>query len=135
MKVYGFLLFYICLNLAAFIINVSGALPVSQELYINPFDISNKFSLTIFLGVTVAGGLAGVIALITRQYVYASVALIIWVIGLFVPIGQWFLLGVPIMLNSILPVELSYIIHVITAFCTFIFFMFMVEIVTQRQLT
>jgi hypothetical protein len=129
------MLFYICLNIAAYILNASGALMVSQELYINPLDISNRFSLTIFVGLTVAGGLTGIIALITRQYVFASVALVIWAVGLLVPIGQWFLLGVPIIMNAIVPSELSYLTYAVSAFMAFIFFMFMMEILTQRQIT
>jgi len=121
--------------MAAFIINQSGAFATSQELYINPLDVSNQFSLTVFGGLLAGGAIIGIIALITRQYVYASIALVVWVIGLILPIAQWFLLGTPIILAAILPSEISYLSTVVSAFFAFIFFMFMIEIASQRQIT
>ena len=135
MRTYSLMVFYLCLNMAAYIINQSGAFIESQLLYINPFDVSNQFSLTVFGGLLAGGAIIGVIALITRQYVYASVALVIWVIGLLLPVAQWFLLGTPIILAALLPSEISYLTYVVSAFFAFIFFMFMIEIASQRQIT
>jgi len=135
MKVYSLMVFYLCLNMAAFIINQSGAFATSQELYINPLNVSNQFSLTVFGGLLAGGAIIGIIALITRQYVYASIALVVWVIGLILPVAQWFLLGTPIILAAILPPEISYVSTVVSAFFAFIFFMFMIEIASQRQIT
>ena len=134
LKPYSFMLFYLCLNVAAFILNESGALLVSQELYINPFDISNQFSLTLFVGLSV-GTIIGIAAILFRQYLNASVVLLIWAVGILAPIGQWFLMGVPIILNAIIPSELAYITYAVSGFVAFIFFMFMMEILTQRQIT
>lgn len=135
MKMYSLLFFIICLNMAAFILQQSGTSTVSKELYISPLDITNKFSLSVFGALAIGGGIIGVIALITRQYVFASVALLIWVIGLLLPITQWFLLGTPIILNVLLPPEVSYLSYVVTAFFAFAFFMFMLEIAAQRQIS
>jgi len=107
---------------------------VSHELYINPFDISNQFSLTLFVGLSV-GTIIGIAAILFRQYLNASVVLLIWAVGILAPIGQWFLLGVPIILNAIVPSELAYLTYAVSGFVTFIFFMFMMEILTQRQIT
>jgi len=121
--------------MAAFIINQSGAFATSQELYINPFDISNQFSLVIFTAISAGGGILGLIAVYTRQYTFAAGMLLLWVVGLLAPIAQWFLIGAPIILAAILPSEISYISYVVSAFFAFIFFMFMIEIASQRQIT
>ena len=129
------MMFVVCLNMSAFILNQSGAMASSQELYISPFDLSNQFSLTVFGALGVGGAILGLASLLTRQYVYAAGALLIWIVGVFLPIGQWFLLGAPIMLGAILPPEVSYLTHVVTAFFALVLFMFLAEIVGQRQIT
>jgi len=121
--------------MAAFIINQSGALAVSQELYVSPFDVSNQFSLAVFGITAIGGGILGLIGLLTRQYTFASGAILIWVIGLMLPVTQWFLAGVPMILGVLLPTEISYLTYVVSAFFAFILFMFMAEIATQRQIT
>jgi len=135
MRTYSLMLFIICLNLSAFVLHQSQALTTSQELYISPFDVTNKFSLTLFGALGVGGAILGLASLLTRQYVYAAGALLIWVIGIFLPIGQWLLVGTPLILAALLPPEISYISHVVTAFFAFALFMFLGEIVSQRQLT
>jgi len=135
MRAYSVMLFVISLNLAAFILQQSGVSLASKQLYISPFDITNQFSLAVFGALAIGGGIIGVIGLITRQYVYASVALVIWVMGLLLPVAQWFLLGLPIMMSVLLPPEVSYLTYVVSAFFAVIFFMFMVEIASQRYVT
>ena len=129
------MMFVVCLNMSAFILSQSGAMTSSQELYISPFDLSNQFSLTVFGALGVGGAILGLASLLTRQYVYAAGALLIWIVGVFLPIGQWFLLGAPIILGAILPPEVSYLTHVVTAFFALVLFMFLAEIVGQRQIT
>jgi len=135
------MLFVVCLNMSAFILSQSGAMTSSQELYINPLDIYNpetqtgQFSLVLFGALGVGGAILGLASLLTRQYVYAAGALLIWVIGIFLPIGQWLLLGTPIILAALLPAEVAYISHVVTAFFALVLFMFLAEIVGQRQIT
>jgi len=121
--------------MSAFILSQSGAMTSSQELYISPFDVQNQFSLGLFGALGVGGAILGLASLLTRQYVYAAGALLIWVIGIFLPIGQWILLGTPIILGALLPTEVAYISHVVTAFFALILFMFLAEIVGQRQIT
>ena len=135
MRTFSLFLFVICLNMSAFIINQSGMIVTSQLLYISPFDVSNQFNLILFAGVGIGGAISGIIGLLTRQYVYAAGALLIWVIGIMLPILQWFLIGAPIILAALLPSELGFISYVVEAFFYFILFMFMVEVATQRQVT
>ena len=135
MRAYSLMIFVVCLNMSAFIINESGALVQSQTLYISPFDVQNQFSLGLFGALGVGGAILGLASLLTRQYVYAAGALLIWIIGIFLPIGQWLLLGTPIILAALLPAEVAYISHVVTAFFALVLFMFLAEIVGQRQIT
>jgi len=135
LKAYSLILFVVCLNLSAFVINQSGVMMHSQALYISPFDIQNQFSLTIFGALGVGGSILGLAALLTRQYVYAGGALLIWIIGIFLPIGQWILFGTPLILSVLLPPEIAYVSHVVTAFIALILFMFLAEVVSQRYIT
>ena len=135
MRAYSLMIFVVCLNMSAFILSQSGAMTSSQELYISPFDVQNQFSLGLFGALGVGGAILGLASLLTRQYVYAAGALLIWVIGIFLPIGQWILLGTPIILAALLPTEVAYISHVVTAFFALVLFMFLAEIVGQRQIT
>lgn len=135
MRAYSLMIFYLSLNIAAFIISESGAFVGSQTLYINPLDVSNQFSLVIFTAIAGAGTIGGLIALYTRQYLFVAGALLIWIIGLLVPIGQWILIGTPIILATLLPTEISYLSAVVSAFFAFIFFMFLIEIAGQRPIT
>jgi len=135
MRAYSIMIFIVCLNMSAFIINQSGAFPESQQLYISPTDVTNQFSLTVFAALGVGGAIFGLAALLTRQYVYAAGALLIWIIGVFLPIGQWFLIGAPVMLAALLPSEVTYLSQVVTAFIALALFMFLAEIASQRQVT
>lgn len=135
MKVYSLMLFIICLNISAFILNSAQVLPVNRPLTWGITDLTATFSLTVFAGLGIGGALIGVVGLITRTYVYAAGAILIWILGILLPIASWFLNGVPMMLTMLLPSELSYISSAITAVFMFIFFIFIVEIMTQRQIT
>jgi hypothetical protein len=135
MKMWSPMLFMICVNLAAFMLNASGLYPVGSALWISPSDMTSTFTLSIFAGVGLGGAIVGIIALITRQFVYATYALIIWIAGVLLPIAQWFLGGVPIMLAYLLPSELWFVTSSIEALMLILFFMFFVELFSQRQVT
>jgi len=137
MKAYSVILFILCLNIAAWLLVQSETLPVGQELYYSPTDLSTIFSIDAFTieALAIGGGLAGIIAWLTKQYVFASLALVIWVISIMFNIGKGLLLGVPIMLATLLPEELIYLSQAVTALFAFILFMFFIEIASQRQIT
>jgi len=141
MKGYSLMFFIICLNVAAFIINESGAIVESKELYLSPLDIydpttgTGKFGLTLFFVLLAGAGAIGIIGIIFQQNIFAIGALLVWVLGGLTPIIQWFLLGTPIILAQLLPGELSYLSVAIGAFFAVVFFMFLMEIVSQRQVT
>lgn len=133
MRTISIIFFVICLNLAGFILNVSGFYPISTNLWLNPTEITSRFALNIFAGVVASGAITGIISLLTRTQVFASYALTIWVIGVLLSLGLWFVGGVPIFLAFLLPNELWYISSVIQAFVTVSFFLFFLEIISQRQ--
>lgn len=135
-KMYSFLFFFICLNVAAFIINEAAFLPESEELAVTPTDVMATFTWeNLLLSLGVGGAIAGIVALLTRQYVYAVGALIIWAIGSLTPVIQWFFIGVPLLLNSVLPSEISFIGSVVQGLFAVVFFMFIIELTAQRQIT
>jgi len=129
------MVFVVCLNLAGFIIQQSGAFMVSKELYISPLDVTNQFGLTAFWALLAGAGAIGVIGIIFRQNIFALGALLVWVVGVLLPVSQWFLIGTPVMLGVLLPTEVGYLSSVVSAFFAIIFFMFLIEIIGQRQIT
>jgi len=77
----------------------------------------------------------GIIAFIFRPSVYSIGALLIFVFLGLLPITQWIVLGVPIMLTAVLPSEIAYVSYVVSAFFAVTFFIFLMEIISQRQVT
>lgn len=135
MKVYGLMFALICLNLAAWSLNISGLFPVSRDLWINPIDITNQFSLVMFAILGVGGTIIGILGAIFRQYTFAAGAILIWVIGIILPIAQWLLGGLPIMMSAFLPTEIAWFSLVVGAFYAIAFFMFILEIAGGRPIT
>ena len=141
MKGYSLMFFMVCLNISAFIINESGAIAESKELYLSPLDIydpstgTGKFGLTVFFVLLAGAGAIGVIGIIFQQNIFAIGALLVWVLGGLTPIIQWFLLGTPIILAKLLPGSLSYVSVAVGAFFAITFFIFLMEIISQRQVT
>ncbi len=136
MKMYSFLVFFLCLNVAAFILNEAGFYTETSELVVSAEDISATFNwATLLTSLGVGGIVAGLVALLTRQYVYAAGALIVWAIGSMAPVIRWFFIGVPLMLGQLLPSGLEFVSTVTQAFFAVIFFMFIIELVAQRSIT
>jgi len=124
--------------MAAFVLNESGAVAGSKELYMGPSDVLTTFDITkfnFFTGSLAGAGIISVIALIFRQGVFAVAAILIWLVVTLVPVAQWFLLGAPMMLAAMLPSEVSYLSYVVTAFFAIVFFMFLMGIAAQREVT
>lgn len=125
----------LCLNLAAWSLNMAGVFPITRDLWLNPTDITNQFSLTMFAVLGVGGTIIGILGAIFRQYTYAAGAILIWVIGIILPIAQWLLGGLPIMMAALLPEAVAWFGYVVAAFFAAAFFMFILEIAGGRQLT
>ena len=142
MKAVNLMFFIVCVNLAAFIIHQSGTLPASQELYASPQDVIATFNIaqfelninSLWVSLGVSGIMAGIIAFVTKQYMVTGAALTIWALCAFViPTVGWIFTGVPYMLQAMgAP---WYITETIKALFAFVFFIFMLEVTTQRSLT
>jgi hypothetical protein len=132
-------LYILSLNIASWILSLSGAVPSSRLLWLNATDITTTFGLTIFGGVALGGGLAGLLSVFTNKSVYAMGILVIWIIGIMLPIGIWFLNGTSLLITGMIPVEVAaslwYVPVGINALFTFVTFMFFVELASQRNIT
>lgn len=135
MKAYSAMLFIICINVAAWLLHVSGVYPAGGTLWLSPSDVVAQFGLSIFGGLAVSGAITGVISLLVRQSISASYALTIWLVGIMLSLAMWLVGGVPIVLAMMLPGELWFVSTVIQALFTVIFFVFLVEVVGQRPIT
>jgi hypothetical protein len=135
MKVSSLMYAVIFLNLAAFSIHISGVFPVTRELWVNPTDITNTFNLTVFAVLGAGGAVIGVLGALFHTYTFAAGAILLWVIGIIMPIAQWFIGGLPIMMAALLPAELAWFSVVVGAVFAMSFFLFIVEIAAGRQIT
>jgi hypothetical protein len=139
---YDILLFSFCLNISAYLLPFFIALPVSTPLSSDPTGFTTTFSVETFTYLTVGGAAIGLAALLFRQGVYALYALLLWAVGVLLPIVRNFLLAVPILLDAVFPKESNPlypapnpIALAITAAITFAGFWFLMEFVTQRNVT
>jgi len=145
MKAYSVMLFFICLNLSIYVLGVAEVWPSQfPEGYTAPWDITPMFSIEnisltqIGLG-TIGIFAGGVLAFITRQYVFASMAVLFWIVGVFLtPIG-WVITGFPLLskgiaegLGIISPIS-DIIQYTISVAYVLVFFAFILEIVGQRR--
>lgn len=137
MKMYSIMFFMICMNVAAFILTQSGAAMTGSELTYNPESILATFNLDqMWVGLGIGGAAAGFLAFATHSLIFSTVALMMaWVIINVVPIVEWVVAGVPLMLGILLPAELWYISVSVRAFFAIIFFFFILEIMSQRRIT
>lgn len=134
MKFYSvFLYLFLCLNFSALIINQIVDWPASETFDKSPTDVLSIFNLNILIISLSGATVIGLISIFTRQYMFGSVILVVWIVGVLVPIVQEFIAGVPILLLKILPAELSVIPYMVAAFVAFNCFMFFSEVFMQRQ--
>jgi apolipoprotein N-acyltransferase len=102
-------------------------------------DVNSQFSLFTFSATNVTygiigAGIAGLIGLITKQGMFAIIAALIWVVGVFLNIFNWILNGFPLMLNILLAgTGLEFIAYVVESFVLVLFFFFLASILSQRQ--
>ena len=95
---YNALLFYIALNISAFLFSTFGMHPTTPS---NLPSVYATFSITQFVNTfTVVGAIGGaaiigLVSLLTRIGTYAIFALILWAIALFVTLVAPFVLALP----------------------------------------
>jgi len=123
--------------MAIWTLNVAAILPIYREPITDPSNLANLFSLNTFTAITgiVGGAVIGILAIITRSYMLSTGVLLLWIIGvLFKPIQDIFI-GLPYLVEAVLPSSVWFISQVFVAFSALILFMFFVEIVAQREIT
>ena len=135
MRAYSLLLFYICFNLAIGIFVVTEIIPVGAWMQHSEADISAQFNLTVFTAAAGGATLGGIVAIITKQYLFATGIILIWVIGVLYTPVNWLLIGFPLMLAALLPAELSAVASAFSILSTIVFFVFFAEILGGRQVT
>jgi hypothetical protein len=139
---YNFLLFTVCLDLSGFLLPYFIALPSYSVLPQTPTDIASIFSISNFAFLGVAGAAIGLAALLLRQGTYALYAMLLAIIGIFLPIVSNFLLSIPILLNAIIPASANPIAPLpnpislaVMAIMDFAAFMFFAELMSQRNIS
>lgn len=129
---YEILLFFICLNLACFVVNEAQVLPHSIEPVETPESINQQFVIRIGGGLAVISG--GVFAglLIGALVQAATVAIIIAALSFLVPVFDWVFLGFPKMLILLGVPEPIYLVVGVLVGVTWVWFL--IGIVGQRYM-
>lgn len=132
MRVYSAIFFmYFCIPFAILIANeitpYKGTPLLPKDWWMTRIDLQ-----TIAVALTGLGGI-GVVAWIFKQYTFASLAAIIWLVTtIFIPIFSTWLSILPNFIANLLPPELDIIRYLLLSFNTLIFFMFIVQLLSQR---
>jgi len=143
MKIYTLILFFLAFNAAGYIIaNLVGLGVLTGNTSVMPYtldQVNSQFSLFTFSTQNVAygivgAGIAGLVGWLTKQGMFAVIAALIWVVGVFLNIFNWILNGFPVMLNILLTgTGLEFMAYVAESFVLVFFFFFLASILSQRQ--
>lgn len=132
------LIFLICINVGVYILasaNLytfsSSTMPIDPDNFLS--QLGYQTNLTVMIGgVGVGATLGGILAYLTKQYVFGAVIMLVWVLGMIAPILQWVFDGLPTMLDAFgVP---AYITLALRGFIFFTFFMGILEVASQRSL-
>lgn len=144
MRLYSILLFFICLNLSGYAISTlvtAEVLVANKEVM--PYgstEILSQFDIYTFTAWGIGAGIAGLIGLITKQYVFAAGATLIWTLGIMFNVSNWILNGFPRMIGILIggspelaPFSLL-VQSILTTMLTFYLFFFLAEILSQKPM-
>jgi len=138
MKAWSLVFGYFCINMAIWTLNIAGILPsYTREAIINPTGLESLFSLDTFTLVTgiVGGGVVGILAMITRNYALSTGVLILWLVGVMLKPIRDLLIGLPLLIEAVLPPSVWFFSQVFVAFSAMILFVFIVEIIAGRPIS
>lgn len=128
----------IALNTAAWIIQQTGALAVSQALAFTPTTMQDLFSIASFDTVTAIatglGGIAALIALMAKQYTFAAGIIGLWILAELWKPTNAFLNSIPNMAYALLPASLWWISVIPQMFVAVGFFFFLAGIVRGTEI-
>ena len=139
LTVYPVILFFVCLNLALFMMNETALLgELSRPPYEEPTAIiENLFYLDLSTNTLIMAGTSLVVSIIVGfiagNMIYGgTVAIILFALNLLFPIVRWVLFGFPIFLAQIgVP---TVVITVVNVLMSVVWFWFILGIIAQRQL-
>lgn len=143
---YNIMLFTILFNISVWLLQIFQIVRFDSPLWSDPTGFQNLFTIDYFIRsftYAVAGAAAiGLAQAILRVGVNPIYAMLIWAVGVFVPIIQQFLLAVPTMIEAVIPRSMNPIYPlpnpfsvVFGAMFAFGAFMFLMEMVTQTRHT
>jgi len=134
MKAWSFIFyFWICLNFAIIITNEMNILPYQKPPAVSAQSLANRFSLESFSALMSVNIGIGIVGVIFKQYIFATLAIIIWTaLWVFLPIFTDWLIILPSFLRNFLPPGLDSLYYLLICMNTVMFFMFIVQLLTQR---
>jgi len=135
MKAWSLIFGYFMINISIGVIHALGLFSVYQEPIISSTAITSVFNLTVF---SISAGLAGIAGILTRQFIFGAGALLLWLVGVFYAPIQDIFIGVPRLINILLadsPLVATVVGGAVTAITSIILFMFLFELLSQRQVT
>ena len=141
---YNIMLFTVLLNIAVWLIQIFGVVRFESPMWSDPTGFATLFSIDYFINsftfATVGAAAIGLASMILRSGINPIYAMVIWAVGVFVPIVGQFLTAVPTMINAVIPANLNPIYPLPNPFsllfgAVFAFgaFMFLMELVTQSR--
>lgn len=128
---YALIVFFICLNLSFYIIAETEVLPEYKAPYEKPTGIESQFTNVLTLTIVTVIG-AGISAIMGRFLLGATISLIIWVLGYFLPIVSWVFVGFPRFLAQMGVPEVIYV--SLSALMAVVWFWFIMGVFSQRTL-
>lgn len=149
MKMYSLLLFFICLNLATVIINTVNAFPNPGVTSDDIVGMSSMFNTETILAAGI-GGVAALVGGVLMQNVFlGAFAGILWVFGSFIAPIRWIIVGFPTVVSTIIKVMCAnagigavetavvsnLFLGIFTVMFSVVFFMFIMELFSQRYIT
>jgi len=149
MKMYSLLLFFVCLNLATVLIATTNAFPNPGVSSDDITSMSNMFTIETILAAGI-GGVAALVGGILMQNVFlGAMAGILWVFGSLIAPIRWIVVGFPTLVSTVLrvmctnagigAVETAVVsnlfLGVFTVMFSVVFFMFIMELFSQRYIT
>jgi len=107
--------------------------PYSNSQIADVFSL-NYFSASNLAIAVLGGGIVGLIGVIFKQGIFAIYAVLVFVLGLFLGVGNWILYGMGSLVTTLLGgTGFEWIGSMLSLFTTIVFFMFLASILSQRQ--
>ena len=149
MKMYSLLLFFVCLNLATVLVATTNAFPNPGVSSDDITSMSSMFTIETILAAGI-GGVAALVGGILMQNVFlGAMAGILWVFGSLIAPIRWIVVGFPTLVSTVIKVMCAnagvasvetavvsnLFLGIFTVMFSVVFFMFIMELFSQRYIT